>query len=234
MTIVVTFVLATLRLLVLPPAVVMVTLLVCHSAWATFLLYHLGICLVWPLLYSLLVARQPWKEHFRRVGLRGGRTRAGVMVGLLIGAVMAAGQWFGFMWLGPKILAGQRVLTGLALWGVDATQVGLLLGIMLLLNGPAEELYWRGYVHDQLVQRHPRPAVIAATALAYASYHGMTLMVLLGSWPVAAGLLLVVFGAGCLWGWARERYGCVWPALLGHTGATLGYMLAFWQRFGRG
>lgn len=221
-------------LLALPPLVVMATLLVAHSVWAVFLLYHVGVCLLWPLLDSRLVRRMSWGDHLRLVGLRGGRVRAGVIAGLLLGAVMAAGQWFGFLWLGSDLLARQQVLSGLADWGVHPDRIGLLMGVMLLLNGPAEELYWRGFVHTRLAGRGPRPKIIVLTSLAYASYHAVTLLVLMGSWSVAALLLLVVLGAGCFWGWLRERFACVWPALFGHLGATLGYMLVFWVRFGRG
>ena len=51
--------------------------------------------------------------------------------------------------------------------------------------------------------------------------------------PVAALFLAVVCGAGCFGGWLRERYGNVWPAMLCHGGATLGYMFIYWDRYVR-
>ncbi len=212
--------------LVVPPACVVVTLVGLHNVWATFLCYHLGICLLWPAFDShrrgLTV-----RGHLRRVGLTGGRTGAGVVAGVALGCVLALGQWLGFAVTGNLLLDGQRIAAALSRWDVVPQRGGLLLLAMLLLNGPAEELYWRGDVHRRL-HRWPRRTAIAAAALAYASYHGVTLLALFGEPGIALALLAVVFAAGLLWGWLRERYGNVWPALLGHLGATVGYMAVYW------
>ena len=212
-------------LLIVPPAVVVVTLLVLQSVWATFLLYHLGICVLAPLAATR-------RGYAAAVGLTGGRTRVGVRVGLILGAAMAAAQVAALLWGADLFFADERVIESLNAWGAGPAQAGPLLLVMLVLNGPAEELYWRGYVHGRLGTMARRPA-IALAALAYASYHGVTVAALFGSLPLAILLTTVVWGAGCAWGWLRERYGNVWPALLSHGGATLGYMFVYWERFVR-
>ncbi|NTV04473.1 CPBP family intramembrane metalloprotease [bacterium] len=222
-----------LLLLLVPPAVVVAALAGLHSVWAVFLAYHFGICLLWPLIDNVLLRRRTWRAHAREVGWTGGRVGAGLLAGLVLGVAMAAGSWFGFQVLEGVLLVDQRVLDGLAGWGVDRSHSGALLAVMLLLNGPAEESYWRGHVQTRLAGWRPRPAAIAAAALAYASYHGVTLLVLLGSWSAALPALLAVFAAGCFWGWLRERFGNAWPAMLGHAGATVGYMIVYWGRFAR-
>jgi len=208
-----------------PPAVVVVTLLVVHNVWATFLLYHLGICIAAP----MVVARGGYAGA---VGLTGGRTRDGVRMGLILGAAMAAAQVAALLWGADLFFADERVIESLDAWGAGPSQAGPLLLIMLVLNGPAEELYWRGFVHGRLGGMARRPAV-ALAALAYASYHGVTIGALFGSLPLAILLTTVVWVAGYAWGWLRERYGNVWPALLSHGGATLGYMFVYWDRFVR-
>ena len=213
-------------MLIMPPLVVVTTLLVLHNVWATFLLYHLGICLVAP----LVVAR---RGYAGAVGLTGGRTRDGVRAGLVLGAVLAAGQVAALLCGADVFFADERVVESLNAWGAGPAQAGPLLLVMLVLNGPAEELYWRGWVHGRLGAMARRPAV-ALAALAYASYHGVTIGALFGSLPLAALFTTLVWGAGCLWGWLRERYGNVWPALLSHGGATLGYMFVYWDRFVKG
>jgi uncharacterized protein len=217
-----------LLLLYVPPAVVVVTLLVLHNVWATFLIYHLGICVLGP-----LIATGDRRRYAAAVGLSGGRTRAGIRTGLLLGAAMAGAQIVALTLGADIFFADERVIGSLSSWGAGPAQAGPLLLIMLMLNGPAEELYWRGYIHHRLGDMR-RQRGVALAALAYASYHGVTLYALFGSLPMAILILAVVFGTGCFWGWLRERYGNVWPALLSHGGATLGYMVVYWDRFGSG
>jgi len=215
-------------MLVVPPATVVATLLVLRSVWATFLIYHLGLCILLPA--AVLGPR----AYARGVGLVGSRVREGVRTGLVLGAVLAAGQIAVLAWGADLFFADERVAASLVAWGAGPERAGPLLAIMLVLNGPAEELYWRGWVHGRLSGSPDRRRTIALTALAYASYHGATLGALFGSWLVALLILAAVWGAGCLWGWLRERCGNVWPALLSHAGATLGYMFVYWDRFAAG
>ncbi|MBU0742952.1 CPBP family intramembrane metalloprotease [bacterium] len=219
--------------LLVPPAVVVVTLLVPHSVWATFVGYHLGICVLAPMFAAVVSGRRSWRAYAGEVGLSGGRVREGVRTGLILGAVMAAVQIVALVWGADVFFADERVTESLSSWGAGPAQAGPLLLIMLVLNGPAEELYWRGYVHGRLGGMRGRRLAIAVAALAYASYHGVTIYALFGSLPVAASFFAAVWGAGCFWGWLRERYGNVWPALLAHGGATLGYMFVYWDRYVR-
>ena len=56
----------------------------------------------------------------------------------------------------------------------------------------------------------------------YASYHGLTVYLLVGDLPVALLFLVIITSAGFCWGWVREKTGSVWPALLSHAGAAAG------------
>jgi membrane protease YdiL (CAAX protease family) len=98
---------------------------------------------------------------------------------------------------------------------------------MVLFNGIAEELFWRGYIHRRLEGFQARRVAIGTAALFYASYHALTIALLFRSFVVGPLFLVVVFAAGCFWGWLRERYGNVWPAMLSHAGATAGYMIVY-------
>ena len=70
---------------------------------------------------------------------------------------------------------------------------------------------------------------MAVSTLAYTSYHTVTIGTLIPGWTVAAVFTLLVFAAGLFWARLRLRYDSVWPALLSHTGATLGYMAVCYQ-----
>ena len=215
--------------LVLAPFTVVVTLLGLHHVWLTFVGYHLVICLVLPLLDSLLSKRIRLWEHLRVVGLRGPRCRAGILAGTSLGLVLGAGTVALFDWWGGSFLAGNQVNDVLASWRVEPDQIILLIVVMVVGNGMAEELFWRGYIHHRLESVRPRRRALGVTALFYASYHIVTIGWFIANCWVIVLFTCVVVAAGLLWGWLREYYGNVWPALLGHVGATAGYMTVYWR-----
>ncbi len=209
----------------LAPLVVVATLLLGRSVWLTFLIYHLGICLVAPAIHSRREGRG-LRAHARMVGLR----RVGLGLGAGLGVGAAALVVGAFILFGDAWLAGADVRGALAAWGVTPRSLPLLFAVMLLGNGAAEELFWRGWVQAQLGRTRPPRHAIALGAAAYASYHAFTIGLLLRDRAVTALLTAAVFAAGCAWGWLRQRTGSVWPALLSHAGATAGYMAVLWWR----
>lgn len=115
------------------------------------------------------------------------------------GAAIAALLW-GVFWTGdrlsslvfdfarPQVNEIYAMKTGESRW--------LLSGLLLLIIGPAEEIFWRGYVQRTLSERgNPDRGFVAATAL-YALVHAASLNFML----VAAA-----FTAGAVWG-ALYRY----------------------------
>jgi len=205
--------------------VVVTVLLLLHDVIAVFICYHVLICLVLPLVRNGLVLKRPVKAHFRDLGLIGAGTARGVVIGLILGSVLAGGTLVLFRLQGDALLAENNVAGILSQWGVTPSRLWLLQGFMLLVNGPAEELFWRGFIHHELAGVRPRQLALGVASLCYASYHAATLMLLLGSALVAALLFVAVLAGGLIWAWLRERTGSVWPGLLSHWMATVAYML---------
>ncbi len=199
------------------PLVVILGLAVLHSAPAVFLAYHLGLCLVLPVLASLHEGAS-LRAHARKLGL----VPRGIAAGLVLGALAFAAPLAAFSlasgtFPGPEALA--KVLTG---WGIDPRSPGFLMVFMGLVNGPAEELFWRGWLQDRLLKGWKSGAMLVAL---FSSYHLFTVGALA---PDRAGAVIMLGGviAGAVfWTWSRIRWGSVWPALLTHWGATMGYML---------
>jgi membrane protease YdiL (CAAX protease family) len=109
---------------------------------------------------------------------------------------------------------------------VGPRDVSLVFWFMALVNGPAEELYWRGFVHTELADDPGRLRILVLTAACYAAYHGVTVFLLLSSWLWSGAILALIWSAGLFWGRLRETTGSVWPPLLAHTGAAAAYMIA--------
>ncbi|MFO7768732.1 MAG: CPBP family intramembrane glutamic endopeptidase [bacterium] len=84
-------------------------------------------------------------------------------------------------------------------------QIGLLIALVI---GPAEELFWRGFLQRELAARlGPWRGYLIAVA-AYAGVHIVTRNAML---VVAAGT------AGLLWAWLYMRTGRLWPGIVSHV-----------------
>lgn len=84
-----------------------------------------------------------------------------------------------------------------------------LIGVLLLAwVGPAEEIFWRGYVQHRLGRRYNPIIGLALTVAVYTVVHiwSFNLMLL-----AAAGL------CGLFWGVLFWRFRSVWPALISHA-----------------
>ena len=198
------------------PLVVVPGLLVAHSAPLVFLLYHVLLCLVLPLAFALRARLSPL-EHARQLGL----VRRGLGTGLAFGLAFAVAPVAAFT-LAPSLFPDAASLRAALLgWGLEPAAPAGFLFFLAVFNGPAEELFWRGWV-----LREPAPAWWARVLLAamFTSYHVVTIGRLVPQ-PMAARLMLgAVFAGALLWTWMRARCWSVWPALLAHTGATCGYL----------
>lgn len=214
----------TLLLLIAAPLSVVLTL---SDLRVTFLVYHLLLCLVVPFIHSK-IRRFGWREHLGLLGLAR-PSRAVLVEGAATGLAMAIGTVIVFSWSGSALLEPGRVAQAMAAWGVEPAGSSFVFAVMLMLNGPAEELFWRGWVHGRLAHVRPRALALGIATSGYASYHLVTLQALFPSTGARAVAFTGILLAGSWWAWRRERCGTVWGPLLAHMGATLGYMALYGQ-----
>ncbi len=205
------------------PAVMIVALIGLHSAWAALLFYHLGLCVLSPWLQARRRGRT-WREHAEALAWRRPRTAGGWWVGLLSGLLLGGAALLAFALLDGAILVPRIVRDTLAGWGVSVGNYPVLAFLLLLGTGPAEELFWRGFIQGRLSGDLGARRAILPTALGFTVYHGLTLAALTRNalWTAAGALL--VCGAGIFWGWLRKKYASVWPAAFSHAGAAAGYL----------
>lgn len=207
------------------PAAVVGLLILWHNVFAVFAVYQLGFCLLLPAVRNILVRRFSLAAHLEFLGLTGPGTSKALLLGLGLGGALGGGTILVFQWFGDFFLADQDIPTIMAGWGVTRANLPLLFWFMTMVNAPAEELYWRGFVHTELAGRRPRRTTILLIAACYASYHGVTVYLLVPNLPAALLFMIAILAAGCFWGWLREKTGSVWPALLSHAGAVAAYMV---------
>ena len=195
---------------------VVLGLVACHSAPLVFLLYHFGFCLALPLAVSLRAGLTPF-EHVRQLGL----VRRGLGTGLAFGLAFASAPVLAFT-VAPTLFPNAATLRAALLgWGLEPAAPAGFLFFLALFNGPAEELFWRGWVLRDPVPGRSARVVLAAL---FTSYHAVTIGRLAPDPPAAGAMLAAVFAGALLWTWMRARWQSVWPALLAHTGSTCGYL----------
>lgn len=114
--------------------------------------------------------------------------------GVLEGIAIAVALW-GLFWIGDKL---SQIIFNFARGQVDliygmkeGESPWLLTALMLLLIGPAEEIFWRGYVQQTLQNRWNPNAGFVVTTLIYAIVHAGSCNFML----VMAALV-----AGAAWG----------------------------------
>ena len=131
---------------------------------------------------------------------------------LTLGVVIAVALW-GIFWVGdklsslmfhfarPEVDAVYAMKTGLPSWAIAL--------LLLFLIGPAEELFWRGYVQRTFARILPgkRPADLAflLTTLIYALVH---------IWSFNFMLVMAALVAGAVWGLLYRLKPELFPALV--------------------
>lgn len=126
---------------------------------------------------------------------------------ILLGVAIAVALW-GIFWVGDKLsqlmfdFARPQVDT---IYGMkESESPWLLTGLMLFLIGPAEEIFWRGYVQQKLSERWNANKGLIVTMLIYALVHA-------GSCNFMLTMAALVAGAawGVLYRFFPERFSAI-------------------------
>lgn len=126
---------------------------------------------------------------------------------ILLGIAIAAALW-GVFWIGDKL---SQLMFNFArpqvdlIYGMkDGESMWLLTALMLFLIGPAEEIFWRGYIQQNLSQRwNPNIGFIVTTAI-YALVHAGSLNFMLTMAAMVAGAAW-----GVLYRFFPNRFGAI-------------------------
>lgn len=130
-------------------------------------------------------------------------TPANIGFGILIAATL-----WSIFWVGDKL---SQLLFDFArpqvdiIYGMkDGESVWLLTALMLFLIGPAEEIFWRGYIQKQLSQRWNANTGFIVTTAVYALVHAGSCNFMLTMAALVAG-----FCWGLLYRFFPERFAAI-------------------------
>ncbi len=147
----------------------------------------IGVSVVVVSLYSLFWQRPNISVHLRSLLL-------GLFSALILYSIFLLGNK-----LAPIILPGAKTqVGGIYSLGAGANKVFIFL-LLFFITGPGEEIFWRGFLQDRLMQRWGKFTGYLMTTALYAGVHVF-------SWN--AMLILAALVAGAFWGflylWKRD------------------------------
>jgi uncharacterized protein len=130
---------------------------------------------------------------------------------IVIGLVAAA-LLYSIFFLGDRISALMFAFSKPQIAGIYSTKSQaspVLIGILLvLLVGPAEEIFWRGFAQRRMQEKFGRWTGYLLTTAIYAFVH---------IWAFNFMLLMAALICGLFWGWMYLKYKSVWPGLISHA-----------------
>ncbi len=130
-----------------------------------------------------------------------------VFVGILSAVLLYA-----IFWVGREVSTALFPFASREIGNVYVTKAELnpaAIGLLLFfIMGPAEEIYWRGFVQETLSGRFGQMAGVLATSVIYALIHIFAFNVMLF---VAAAV------CGLFWGLLYLREGSLVPVILSHA-----------------
>jgi membrane protease YdiL (CAAX protease family) len=95
------------------------------------------------------------------------------------------------------------------IYGTKAQASSAAVGALLFFwIGPAEEVFWRGFVQHRMQTRYGLWNGYVLTAAVYAGIH---------IWAFNFMLLMAALICGLFWGWMFLKYKSVWPGLISHA-----------------
>ena len=132
---------------------------------------------------------------------------AAVLLGLLSAAVL-----YLIFWVGNTVASLLLSFAGQQVEGVynkgAGTPIWVIALLLFFITGPAEELYWRGYLQKNLMVRFgPLRGWFLATVL-YAGVH---------IWSLNFMLIGAAFVAGAFWGAMYWRFKNLAPVIISHS-----------------
>jgi membrane protease YdiL (CAAX protease family) len=90
-------------------------------------------------------------------------------------------------------------------FGHSSILIGLLLFFWI---GPAEEIFWRGFLQQRLAQQFGVPKGLIMASLCYGLVH---------IWALNSMLILAAILCGFFWGAMFAHYKSVWPGIISHA-----------------
>lgn len=145
----------------------------------------------------------PWS------GVKFSKTEAReICIQVFLGVAIAFALW-GIFWIGDKL---SQLMFSFARGQVDnvyamknGSDAAIIAILLIVLIGPAEEFFWRGYVQKSISEKKGADAALVITTVVYALVH---------IWSFNFMLVMAALVAGAVWGLIYRLRPSLLPALI--------------------
>jgi hypothetical protein len=153
------------------------------------------------ILAGLSFALQPFEKDLFKLNAK-----------LVLAGILSAIFLYGIFWLGKAVSTLILPFAGEQIGGIYGKGAGTSTGVISLLlffiTGPAEEIYWRGYLQKNLMARHGN---LRGWLLATAIYAGVHI------WSFNFMLVGAAAVAGAFWGAMYWRFNNLSSVIISHS-----------------
>ena len=205
---------------------VVIPLIVLKKLLFVFIFYHIIACVAVPIIDLLIIKRLSMKESLDYLGFSKIKRKSSITVGFLHGIFFLVATIIGFLIFRDFIESGD-IIGALRSWGVPEQGKWVIFFIMVIFNGIIEEIFWRGYIYGKLKDAFSNTFVISVVTLFYTSYHLATVLSFFAPSFISLQIIVFILIAGLIWGWMRYKFNNIWASAIGHTLATVGYMVVY-------
>ncbi len=182
------------------------TILLAAALW--FVTFYLTWSIFWVKISfsaAILAILSFWLQPHSKQHLK--FSRSAVLIGLLSAALL-----YLIFWAGKAVSAAILPFSGQQIGGIYAkgsgTSMWLIALLLFFITGPAEELYWRGYLQKNLMSRFGRWQGWLLATIVYAVVH---------IWSLNFMLIGAAFVAGAFWGAMYLHYKNLAPVIISHS-----------------
>lgn len=130
----------------------------------------------------------------------------------IIAGLLSAVILYGIFYAGDRIAALILPYARQQVEGIYANRqlmdVRIIAVLLVVFIGPAEEVFWRGFIQDTLQEKYGKNRGWIIASVAYAGVHVVAWNFML----VAAALV-----CGLFWGYIFKKYKTLWPAIVSHS-----------------
>ncbi|MGG4496949.1 CPBP family intramembrane glutamic endopeptidase [Brevibacillus reuszeri] len=191
-----------------------------RSLFVTFVLFHLLVCLCIPFLHGWWdgTLRESWRHAWGQFDKRGAFYGLGLGLFLLTGVL--AGSWILLQAEGRA----ENIRRILVEWDLNDRWIWLFSVYLVFLNSLLEELFWRGFVLQRMLQSLSQAMAIVLSSFFYTLYHLIVATVMFG-FKIGLLITVLVFVSGIIWGWMKGLFPAIYTTWFSHILADLGLVM---------